>query len=96
MSPRPFLRGCFAALIYLGIVLIFGALHDYPQFRAHIQQVREHREVAERRQWLNLFYFINEAGSGIKYTMTGNRRHMRHYPTTEYLRQQSEDNGSNR
>ena len=81
-----FLRRFFAAaLIYGTMFAALGALHDYPQLRKQMHKVRMHDAVAERRQWLVLFYLVNEAGSGIKFLFTGNERYMAHYPSPSHI-----------
>ena len=79
------LRSLAAAILYGSILALLGTVHDYPQLRAHLQKVRVHDATAERRQWLTLFYLVNEAGSGMKYFMSGNERYMVHYPSPSHL-----------
>lgn len=74
-----------AALVYALVFSALAALHDYPQLRRHMHKVRLHDPIAEQRQWLGLFYLVNEAGSGIKFFLTGNERYMAHYPSASHL-----------
>lgn len=74
-----------ALLIYSCLFGFFGILHDYPQLRQQMKKVRQHDPIAERRQWLTFFYLINEAGSGLKFLLTGNEKYMRDYPSHRYL-----------
>lgn len=78
-------RFFLAAIIYTSTALVLLYMHDYPQFRAQLQKLRWHDPIAEKRQWLNTFYFINEAGSGIKFFLTGNEKHMAHFPSPSHL-----------
>jgi len=74
-----------AVVLYLLLVGVFSLLHDYPQFRAQLNTLRQHNVVAKERLWLNVFYFINEAGSGLKFLLTANEKHMRHYPSPSHI-----------
>ena len=78
-------RALSAVVIYAAVVWVLASVHDYPQFLGQLHQFRLGGEIAARRPWLNLFYFINEAGSGIKFLLTGNERHMRFYPSPGHL-----------
>lgn len=80
-----FFRLLMAVMIYTGIIAALSALHDYPQLRGQINKVRLHDREAEKRQWLMLFYLFNEAGSGLRYFLTGNERHLAHYPSPSHL-----------
>ncbi|MCH9704751.1 MAG: hypothetical protein K0U15_01320 [Proteobacteria bacterium] len=74
-----------AVLIYSAIFLFLSALHDYPRVRTQMHKVRLHDTIAERRQWLTFFYFVNEAGSGIKFMLTGNERYFAYFPSPSHL-----------
>ncbi len=80
------------AFMFLLFTYILASIHDYPLTRQQINKIRIGDPVAVKRQWLQFFYFINEAGSGIKYKISGNPKHMRHYPSLEYLEQQQKNN----
>lgn len=77
--------------VWLGAYATFIALisiHDYPQTRQVIALVNEDESYPD---WLPMFYLLNEAGSGIKYSLTGNPRHFRHFPTSEYVGERREE-----
>lgn len=93
--PRYFSRAVAAVAVYLIVVGIFSLLHDYPQFRSKLQQRRDGDVVVLQRPWLNIFYFINEAGSGIKFLLSGDEKHMRHYPSPSHLLAAREGRASN-
>ena len=80
------LRMMLAAVILAGVVFSLAAVHDYPTTRNQISKIREGDENAVARPWIAVFFFFNEAGDGIKYWLTGNKKYMRHYPNAEYLR----------
>lgn len=74
------------ALFFYGLVFtFFGAIHDYPQLRNIFADLRVYDERVSQRQWLGLFYFANEAGSGIKFFLTGDEYYLRHYPSSSHL-----------
>ncbi len=66
----------------IGSVAILVNVHDYNQTR-HMMVVAS--EDASYPRWIPLFYFLNEAGSGIKYVATQNARHMMYFPTISYI-----------
>lgn len=83
--PVFFRRFLAAALIY-GLVFSFLAtLHDYPQLRYQLHKTRLHDPATEKRQWLLFFYLINEAGSGLKFLLTGDERHMAYFPSASHI-----------
>ena len=79
------IRFLIAAASVLGTVLALSLVHDYQRTRYQIELIRTNNPIAVKRPWLVLEYFLNEAGSGVKYFVTGNEKHMRHYPTDHYL-----------
>lgn len=84
--PASFLRRLLRAALIYGVTLaLLGAIHDYPQLRAHLHKSRTHDPIAEKRQWLALFYFVNEAGSGLKFLFTGDEKHMAHFPSPSHI-----------
>ena len=83
--PIAFRRLLVAALLYAIVFSVLALFHDYPQLRAHLQKVRQHNSIAEQRQWLQLFYFVNEAGSGIKFFFSSNEKYMYHYPSPSHV-----------
>ena len=78
-------RLAFAGIIYALLISVFSSLHDYPQFRAQLQKLRDRDSISEERLWLNTFYFINEAGSGLKFFLTADEKHMRYYPSPSHI-----------
>lgn len=86
-SPtRPFIARMLVAAVALGgLLTLLGTVHDYPQTRRQIEKIRSGDIVAVQRPWIASFFFFNEAGSGIKYFLTGNPEHMRHYPSNAYI-----------
>ena len=85
------LRMILASMILSGVVFSLASVHDYRITRNQISKIRAGDEIAVQRPWIAVFFFFNEAGSGMKYWLTGNRKHMRHYPHAEYLRTLSEE-----
>jgi hypothetical protein len=76
-----FLTVFLAAAGTMGILL---RMHDYPQTVQSLVEVKEGRSYSS---FLPVFYFFNEAGSGLKYSLTGNPRHFRFFPTLEFIRE---------
>lgn len=76
----------FIAVFFFALLVgVLSQVHDYRQTQKQIQLERHNNPTAIERKWIKFFYFINEAGSGIKYTLTGNPKHMRFYPSKAYL-----------
>jgi hypothetical protein len=83
-----------AALLITVLAAFFGALyavHDYPKTNAHIAMAWHNAPLApgfdsRPAWWTPVFYFFNEAGSGIKYTVTGDEKYLQHFPTEELRR----------
>ena len=77
-------RWATALVAYAATIGVLASVHDYPQT---IRAISEYRaDPYARRPWLPFFYFVNEAGSGIKYELTGDARHFRHFPSSRYFR----------
>ncbi len=73
------LRLLVVAVATAGFAAVLGQIHDYPQTRQAISDFKN----GDGLLWLVGFYFVNEAGSGIKYELTGNERHLGYFPRTE-------------
>lgn len=82
------IRMLIASLALAGVLAAIGFAHDYPQTRRQIDLIRHGNIIAVERPWIAVFFFLNEAGSGIKYMVTGNEKYMRHYPSAAYLLEQ--------
>lgn len=76
------LRLAIMLVAVAGFIGLLSWVHDYPQTRQAISDY----EFGDGMLWLVSFYFINEAGSGIKYEITGNPRHLGHYPRMDFDR----------
>ena len=72
-----------ALTVALGFGAILHSVHDYPQTR----HVAVGFAAGERPGWQVAFYFLNEAGAGLRYAVTGNTRHMHHFPSEKFLRE---------
>ena len=83
--PSSIVRLALAGMVLGGLVLTLVNVHDYSTTRRQINLIRQGDETAVQRPWIAMFFFFNEAGSGMKYKLTGNSKHMRHYPTYAYL-----------
>ena len=59
--------------------LIMVNLHDYRQTRQALLEYKNNTNIL----FPVIFYFINEAGSGIKYAFTHNERHLAYFPITD-------------
>ena len=68
-----------------GVLTVVGYAHDYPLTRRQVDLIRSGDAIAANRPWIAVFFFLNEAGDGMKYMLTGNEKYMRHYPSTAYL-----------
>ena len=74
------------ALFFYGLFFTaLGVLHDYPQLRKNLHDLRHYDQRVAERQWLGLFYLVNEAGSGLKFLLTGDEYHLQHYPSPSHL-----------
>ncbi len=60
-------------------------LHDYPQTLNFAVKAMRGDEGAQTRRWRGIFYFFNEAGSGIKFFVTGNEKYMAHFPSPSHI-----------
>ena len=60
----------------LGFISLMTWVHDYPQTKQAIINY----EFGDGLLWVVAFYFVNEAGSGIKYELTGDLRHLGYFP----------------
>ncbi|MGI9297250.1 MAG: hypothetical protein ACR2QC_05045, partial [Gammaproteobacteria bacterium] len=78
-------RMLIASFALSGVLLTLGFAHDYPLTRRQIDLIRGGDSIAAARPWIATFYFLNEAGDGIKYMLTGDEKYMRHYPSAAYL-----------
>lgn len=85
-TSRP-IRMLLAMVTLLFMVLAVSGLHDYSQTRYQLELIRHGNTIAVERPWIVMFYFFNEAGSGLKFLLTGNDKHMRSFPTDSYLYQ---------
>ena len=83
--PSLLIRSVISILTVAGLITIIAAIHDYPQTRRQINLFRIGDIETIRRPWIPTFYFINEIGNGIKFTITGNEKYMRSYPSSSYL-----------
>lgn len=77
-------RWATSIVAYAAAIGVLAVAHDYPQTIRAISEQRA--DPYGRRPWLPFFYFVNEAGSGIKYELTGDPRHFRHFPSSRYFR----------
>ena len=83
---KGFVRKFITALaFYVLFASILAVLHDYPQSFGILETSRHDKETAKRQRWLSLLYFLNEAGSGIKFLFTGNERYMVYYPSPSHI-----------
>ena len=78
-------RMLIASLALAGVLIVLGFAHDYSATRAQIDLIRQGDQRSVERPWIAAFYFLNEAGDGMKYMLTGNDKYMWHYPTAAYL-----------
>ena len=74
-----------AAVVLAGVLGAVAFVHDYPATRNQIDLIRSGEPEAAQRPWLAVFFFLNEAGNGLKFFLTGNEKHMRHYPSGSHL-----------
>lgn len=86
-APPRAVRLIVASLSLAGVLLAAAVAHDYPVTRRQIDLIRSGDQNATERPWIAVFFFFNEAGSGLKYLLTGNEKHMRHYPTTAFIKE---------
>lgn len=64
----------------VGFTIVLASVHDYPRTRAQLSMLSR----GETTSHAALFYFLNEAGSGLKYFLTGNERHLTHFPSRSH------------
>lgn len=76
------LRVLLQAVAVALFVVALGWVHDYPQTKQAISNYNSGDDLL----WKVTFFFINEAGSGIKYELTGDERHLGHYPRMDFDR----------
>ncbi len=74
-----------AAVVLAGVVFAVASVHDYPATRRQLDLIRTGDEIAQKRPWIVVFFFLNEAGNGVKFFLTGNEKHMAHYPSDSYM-----------
>ncbi|MDM5147570.1 SEL1-like repeat protein [Candidatus Persebacteraceae bacterium Df01] len=79
------IRFFLATAVFSGTGLILSSVHDYPQTINQLRLIRIGDNIAVSRPWIALFYFLNEAGSGMKFLLTGNERHMDHFPSSSHI-----------
>lgn len=70
------LRVLLQAVAVALFVVALGWVHDYPQTKQAISNY----DSGDDLLWKVSFFFVNEAGSGIKYELTGDKRHLGHFP----------------
>lgn len=78
-------RMLIASVALGGVLTTLGFAHDYPVTRRQIDKIRNGDIIAVERPWIATFFFLNEAGDGMKYMFTGDRKYMRFYPSETYL-----------
>ena len=70
-----FVARILVATVSLASVLtILGYVHDYSVTRRQIDLIRTGDTIAVERPWIAVFFFFNEAGSGLKYTFNRQRK----------------------
>lgn len=74
-----FFRFLVVAVSGAGFAFVLGQVHDYPQTRQAINDY----EHGDGLFWVIAFYFVNEAGSGIKYEITGDADHFGYFPRSD-------------
>ena len=70
------LRIMLLATAGAGFIYLLLQVHDFPQTR----QTFYAYDAGELPLWQVTFYFINEAGSGIRYALTGDSKHLAYFP----------------
>ena len=79
------IRLLMAAAALAGAASALNVSHDFQLTRHRFEKMREGDAETLRRPWLTRFFFINEAGSGLRYMLTGNPRHLDHYPSQRHI-----------
>ena len=79
------IRLLMAAAALSGVAWALGVSHDFQLTRHRFEMMRQGDAETLRRPWLTRFFFINEAGSGLRYMLTGNPRHLDHYPSPRHI-----------
>lgn len=82
---RRFFRLLMAAAALAGAAWALGVSHDFQLTRHRFEMMRQGDPETLRRPWLTRFFFLNEAGSGLRYMLTGNPRHLDHYPSPRHI-----------
>ena len=79
------IRLLMAAAALSGVAWALSVSHDFQLTRHRFEMMRQGDSETLRRPWLTRFFFINEAGSGLKFMLTGNPRHLDHYPSPRHI-----------
>ena len=79
------IRLLMAAAALAGAASALNVSHDFQLTRHRFEKMRQGDPETLRRPWLTRFFFINEAGSGLRYMLTGNPRHLDHYPSPRHI-----------
>ena len=84
-------KQALALTIFLALIGVLSQVHDYPRTQRYIALAWLDAPLpsdmtARPARWTPIFFFFNEAGSGIKYALTADEKHLRHYPTSELIR----------
>ena len=79
------IRLLMAAAALAGAASALNVSHDFQLTRHRFEKMRQGDDETLRRPWLTRFFFINEAGSGLRYMLTGNPRHLEHYPSPRHI-----------
>ena len=74
-----------AALALAGCAVALDASHDFQVTRHRFEKMRQGDPETIKRPWLTRFFFLNEAASGLKFMITGDSRHLQHYPSPRHL-----------
>lgn len=82
---RRLIRLLMAAVALSGAAWALGVSHDFQLTRHRFEKMRQGDPETLRRPWLTRFFFINEAGSGLRFMLTGNPRHLDHYPSPRHI-----------
>ncbi len=61
-----------------GFLYVIASVHDFPQTRQAYYDYNSDLLPL----WQVIFYFVNEAGSGIRYTLTGDPKYLAYFPTS--------------
>ena len=79
------IRILMAAAALAGVASALNASHDFQLTRHRFEKMRQGDAETLRRPWLTRFFFINEAGSGLRFMLTGDPRHLNHYPSPRHI-----------